>query len=238
MQKAGKILIHKCASLLSGSQVLSPCPLDTGNYAAHATEQSRSACLGRRPALEDQSHFAGGSLHGQSLVAGDVDIETGGGAVDVRKLMGTHVHLSTEDDEPASKACGAVSIGAVYADSLHLVTGDLQAWHIPVRLRSRQAHAVRVQGGMQAHRLLTRVSTICRRTLMPGGQECLGAEAAKYMACRRQGRSDTGAQHQSCLCGCAWRCWNHCGELGRYMRALSRCSFTRPCCGHGQVTWH
>lgn len=74
--------------------------------------------------MDERSHSAGGSLHGQSLVAGDVDIETGGGAVDVRKLMGTHVHLSTEDDEPASKACGAVSIGAVYADSLHLVTGE------------------------------------------------------------------------------------------------------------------
>ena len=67
---------------------------------------------------------AGGDLSGRSLVAGDVDIETGGGDIDVRKLMGTYVHISTEDTEPASEACGAVKFGAIYADSLHLVTGD------------------------------------------------------------------------------------------------------------------
>ena len=106
-------------------------------------------------------------MHGQSLVAGDVDIETGGGAVEVRKLMGTHVHLSTEDDEPASKACGAVSIGAVYADSLHLVTGDFQAWHTLICLRSRQAHVVSCctwRNAIFSHRY----STTHRRVLMPG----------------------------------------------------------------------
>ena len=74
-------------------------------------------------------------------MAGDVDIETGGGEVGVRKLMGTHVHLSTEDDEPASKACGAVSIGAVYADSLRLVTGDFHATHSLLCHGFRPAHS-------------------------------------------------------------------------------------------------
>lgn len=63
-------------------------------------------------------------MDGQSLVAGDVDIETGGGGINIRKLMGTYVHVSSEDTEPASPASGAVRIGAVYADSLHLVTGE------------------------------------------------------------------------------------------------------------------
>ncbi len=56
-------------------------------------------------------------------MAGGVDIETGGGDIDVRKLMGTYVHVSTEDMEPASEACGAVKFGAIYADTLHLITG-------------------------------------------------------------------------------------------------------------------
>ena len=71
-----------------------------------------------------QALSAGGQLHGRSLLAGDADIETGGGDVDIGKLMGTFVHVSTEDAEVSNDACGAVQCGAIYADNLHLITGD------------------------------------------------------------------------------------------------------------------
>ncbi len=70
-----------------------------------------------------QASPAGGELSGKSLVAGDADIETGGGDVDVGKLMGTFVHVSTEESEVSNDACGAVKCGAIYADNLHLITG-------------------------------------------------------------------------------------------------------------------
>ena len=73
------------------------------------------------------STSAGGELHGRSLVAGDADIETGGGDINVRKLMGNFVHVSSEDAEPASNACGAVNVSAIYADNLPLVTGKISA---------------------------------------------------------------------------------------------------------------
>ena len=67
---------------------------------------------------------AGGELRGRSLVAGDADIETGGGDIEIGKLMGTFVHVSTEDSEVSSDSCGAVKCGAIYADNLHLITGE------------------------------------------------------------------------------------------------------------------
>lgn len=67
---------------------------------------------------------AGGELWGRSLVAGDADIETGGGDIEIGKLMGTFVHVSTEDTEVSNDACGAMKCGAIYADNLHLITGE------------------------------------------------------------------------------------------------------------------
>lgn len=65
----------------------------------------------------------GGNLKGGSLVAGDVDIDTSGGDVQIGRLMGNDVDVSTQDRGVASAGSGTVSIGAVYADMLHLSSG-------------------------------------------------------------------------------------------------------------------
>ncbi len=80
--------------------------------------------------------LAGGELSGRSLVAGDADIETGGGDIDIGKLMGTFVHVSTEDTEVSNDACGAVKCGAIYADNLHLITGKQPA-SVSLELRAQ-----------------------------------------------------------------------------------------------------
>ena len=88
--------------------------------------------------------LAGGDLHGRSLVAGDTDIETGGGDIDVGKLMGTFVHVSTEDAEVHKDACGAVKCGAIYADSLHLITGQTAA-HATMGVHQKPPDVFRMQ---------------------------------------------------------------------------------------------
>ncbi|BDA50517.1 hypothetical protein COCOBI_16-1930 [Coccomyxa sp. Obi] len=65
----------------------------------------------------------GGDLTGGSLVAGDMDLDTSGGNVEARRLMGNYVRVSAESRDAPSSTSGAVSVGAVYADTLHLSSG-------------------------------------------------------------------------------------------------------------------
>lgn len=66
---------------------------------------------------------AGGDLKGGSLVAGDMDLDTSGGNVEVTRLMGNYVRVSAQDRDAAASTSGAVSIGAIYADTLHVSSG-------------------------------------------------------------------------------------------------------------------
>ncbi len=57
-------------------------------------------------------------------MAGDMDLDTSGGNVEARRVMGNYVRVSAESRDAPSSTSGAVSVGAVYADTLHLSSGE------------------------------------------------------------------------------------------------------------------
>ena len=70
------------------------------------------------------SFGAGGSLQGGTLTAGDVDVDTCGGGINIKRLMGSHVQVSGEDTATSAADVGSIRIGAVYANTLVLKSGE------------------------------------------------------------------------------------------------------------------
>ena len=59
-------------------------------------------------------------------MAGDVDLDTSGGDAQIGRLMGNYVQVSTQDRGVATAGSGTASIGAIYADTLQLSSGEMQ----------------------------------------------------------------------------------------------------------------
>ncbi len=66
-------------------------------------------------------------------MAGDVDLDTSGGDAQIVRLMGNYVQVSTQDRGVATAGSGTASIGAIYADTLQLSSGEMQTileWYL------------------------------------------------------------------------------------------------------------
>ena len=67
--------------------------------------------------------LAGGDLRGGSLTADEVDLDTCAGDVDIGRLMGNAVALSTEDSARGASGVGRIRVGAVYTAALRMQSG-------------------------------------------------------------------------------------------------------------------